>query len=232
MYDKDGFNRYFAHEVKASANTCATYRSFLNRIDDAIGGLDETLARQGLEDVMSWAKDAEVEPFLTYRSHARSVLKRYATYKLGKLAGGEVDGEVVDAEVGDTIEVDLVEADANFIREKEMQVQVRRQLGGLEEGLQAIDDGIEVQVPTGRIDILARDSRGTMVVLELKAGRCPSGALEQLLGYAYDIEQERGIVVRTILVAGSFTDRQRAAAKRAGVEVLTYAYSLSFQKDA
>jgi RecB family endonuclease NucS len=230
MYDRTGFLSYFADVVGASSNTCATYRSFLNRIDEAVSGLDEMLARKGLEGSMEWARTAEVEPFSTYRSHARSVLKRYAMYRLDRVDTNEADEPVTDIV---TAPVDpSIETDANFIREKEMQVQVRRQLVALEAGLIAIDEGAEAQVATGRIDILARDASGGTVVIELKAGKCPAGALEQLLAYAYDVEQEKGTgAVRAMLVAGSFSDRQRAAAKRAGIELRTYAYSLTFQAD-
>ncbi|RZF63961.1 DUF91 domain-containing protein [Sphingomonas populi] len=231
MYDKIGFLDYFANTVKASANTCATYRSFLNRIDDALGGLDEALSSRGLEAVMEWARTTEVEPFGTYRSHAKSVLKRYALYKLEKAAGDE-DASVEEPPASGDELGSLIESDANFIREREMQIQVRRQLTNLEPGLEAIDDGAEITVATGRIDILARDAKGRTVVIELKAGKCPPGALEQLLAYAYDIEQESGKPARAMLVAGSFTDRIRAAARRAkDVELKSYSYSLSFQDD-
>ncbi len=229
MYDKAGFNDYFANVVKASKNACDTYRSFLNRIDQAIGGLDEALQSQGLEAVAQWAKDTDKEPFATYRSHARSVLKRYSHYRLEKLSDGVEEESVQPASDNVADLAETIIADANFLREREMQIQVRLQLGTLEMGLVAIDGGAEVSVATGRIDILARDTQGRTVVIELKPGKCPAGALEQLLAYAYDIEQEHGTAVRAMLVAGSFPDRIRAAARRAGgVELRTYAYSLNF----
>ncbi|WP_230768893.1 endonuclease NucS domain-containing protein [Sphingomonas sp. Leaf4] len=210
-------------------NSCDYYRAFLKRIDHAVGGLDEALDRDGAEHLAEWARTTDLEPFATYRSNARAVLKRYSLYRLGKLSGQvdespDVSSEEVVADLADTIT-----ADANFLREREMQTQVRLQLGTLEPGLVAIDGGIEVSVATGRIDILARDAEGRTVVIELKPGKCPAGALEQLLAYAYDIEQEHGTGVRAMLVAGSFSDRIRAAARRAGgVELRTYAYSLNF----
>ncbi len=229
MYDKAGFNEYFLNVVGASKNAADTYRSFLNRIDQAIGGLDEALLARGGENVAQWAKETDKEPFATYRSHARSVLKRYSLYRLDKASDLTDDGVIVSSE--DTAELaDVVNTDANFLREKEMQTQVRQQLGNIESGLVASDGGAEVSVATGRIDILARDSNGTTVVIELKPGKCPAGALEQLLAYCYDIEQEGGKPARAMLVAGSFSDRIRAAARRAGgVELVTYAYSLSFE---
>lgn len=228
-YDRDGFMHYFAHQIGAQPNTRATYASFLNRIDTALGGLDHALASKSADAVTEWAKTTDAEPFATYRSHARSVLKRYILYKLEN-ATGFVDHEAEPETDGALLVADPVDIDANFLREKEMQAQVRKQLGSLEAGLTAIDDGVEVTVATGRIDILARDADKRLVVIELKPGKCPPGALEQLLAYAYDIEQDRGEAVRAILVAGSFGDRTRAAAKRAGnVELRSYAYTLNFQ---
>lgn len=231
MYDKAGFLAYFSEVVGAAPNTRATYVSFLNRIDIAIGGLDEALASQGGEKVAEWAKTTEKEPFATYRSHARSVLKRYSLYRLK--SASEDDAAPADFEEPEgSIAPEPIETDANFLREKEMQVQVRQQLTSIESGLTAVDGSVETTVATGRIDILAKDGAGKLVVIELKAGKCPAGALEQLLAYAYDIEQEKGTAARAMLIAGSFTDRQRAAARRAGdVELKTYAYSLSFQSD-
>lgn len=228
MYDRNGFLDYFTNVGGAAKNTRDTYNSFLKRIDDALGGLDEALDDKGVEAVAQWAKATDKEPFATYRSHARSVLKRYSQYRLEKENPEE---EPQDSPLLEAI-VNEVEADANFLREKEMQTQVRQQLASLEAGLKAIDDGKEVVVATGRIDILARDADGKLVVIELKAGKCPPGALEQLLAYTFDIEQERQEPVRAMLVAGSFGDRTRAAARRAGgVDLRSYAYSLAFKTE-
>lgn len=233
MYDKAGFLHYFSNVVGASNNTCATYRSFLNRIDDAIGGLDKALDEKGAEAIAEWSKHTDLEPFATYRSHARSVLKRYSLYRLQKVSGEEGSDDEANFPVeSEDILVGVAEVDSNFLREKEMQAQVRLQLSSLETGLVAIDNGTEVAVATGRIDILARDNQGRTVVIELKPGKCPAGALEQLLAYTYDFEQESGESVRAMLVAGSFSDRTRAAARKAGgVDLRTYSYSLAFTDD-
>lgn len=221
MFDRDGFRQYFTGEAGASANTVNTYNSFLNRIDAAIGGLDEAIDENGPEHVAAWGTQTSDEPFATYRSHARSVLKRYLQFRIEKASSPQPDD--VDAEL------DELRVDANFKVEKEMQAQVRLQIGQVEPGLTIADDGNEVSVATGRIDILARDSAGRLVAIELKAGKCPPGALEQTLAYAHSLSIERQEPVRAMLIAGSFDDRLRAAAKRAlDIELKTYAYSLAF----
>jgi hypothetical protein len=55
------------------------------------------------------------------------------------------------------------------------------------------------------------------------------GALEQVLGYAQALSEERNERVRAILIASSFPDRVLAAAKRATDTVLLrYSFTLSF----
>ncbi|MFM8542122.1 MAG: endonuclease NucS domain-containing protein, partial [Chakrabartia sp.] len=71
------------------------------------------------------------------------------------------------------------------------------------------------KLPSGRIDITARDRDGNFVVIELKVGSCPTGALEQVLGYSADLEEETGRLCRAVLVEASFSTSQRSAAKRA-----------------
>lgn len=223
MYDRDGFKRDFLSNG-ASPNSANTYNSFLNRIDQAIGGLDEAIGRDGPEHVASWGRTNEAEPFATYRSHSMSVLRRYLQYRIARASGDPDEGTDVEDELEQTLQ-----EDANFKVEREMQAQVRGQLSQLEEGLQIADGGSEISVATGRIDIVARDARGVLVAIELKAGKCPAGALEQVLAYAHSLSLERNEPVRAMLIAGAFSDRLRAAAKRANdVELKTYAYSLSF----
>ncbi len=230
MYDRAGFYDYFANVVGATKSSCDYYRSFLGRIDRTTGGLDEALDRDGVDHLAEWARTTDAEPFVTSRSNARAVLKRYSQYRTDQVIRA-ASATIPQSEVRDAIEIEeAITVDANFLREREMQTQVRLQLGMLEAGLVAIDGGIEFSVATGRIDILARDAEGRTVVIELKPGKCPAGALEQILAYAYDYEQELGVPVRALLVAGSFSDRIRAAARRAGgVELRTYAYSLNFE---
>ncbi|MFZ2029224.1 MAG: endonuclease NucS domain-containing protein [Vitreimonas sp.] len=204
----------------AKPSTLNTYNSYLRRINDAIGGLDEHMASDGVEKVLKWGQTYDEEPFVSYPSHARSVLKAYVEFSLDESTGG-----------GD-LPPDLTEDDAEqpglvFRLEREMHAAVRKQLDALETGLK--EDDVEVAVATGRIDILARDKSNGLTVIELKAGICPPGALEQTLGYAQALEEERGESVRAILIAAEFPDRIRAAAKRSkGVELRTYEFAMRF----
>ena len=107
--------------------------------------------------------------------------------------------------------------------EKELKQLLRAQLEKVEPGLVADDGGREREVASGKIDITARDANGHFVVIELKVGPCPAGAIEQVLGYSTDLEEETGIPCRAVLVAAEFTLRQRSAAKRAReMHLVTY----------
>jgi RecB family endonuclease NucS len=99
--------------------------------------------------------------------------------------------------------------------EKELKSLLRRQLECVEPGLVEADGGRERAVATGKIDITALDANGHYVVIELKVGPCPHGALEQVLAYSTDLEAETGQPCRAVLVASDFSDRLRSAAKRA-----------------
>jgi RecB family endonuclease NucS len=99
--------------------------------------------------------------------------------------------------------------------EKELKTLVRQQLDQVEPGLVEADGGREREVASGRIDITARDRYGHYVVIELKAGPCPHGALEQVLAYSTDLEEETGLPCRAVLMAADFSPRLEAAAKRA-----------------
>jgi hypothetical protein len=98
--------------------------------------------------------------------------------------------------------------------ERDMQAALRVEIQQLEPGISIIDDGAERSVDSGFIDITARDSSGTIVVIELKAGRAGRDAIGQILSYMGDIaaEEESG-KVRGILIASDFDIKARAAAR-------------------
>lgn len=225
MYRASDFKDYFLNKIGAAPNTINNYNSFLQRIDKAIGGLDEKIASEGTDKVLEWGRTTNLPPFDVYPSHARSVLKRYVGFLIE--AQSPEDDDVIETETAALEPTGLA-----FKLEKEMQAAVRKQLGNLEPGLVEADGGSEYSVSTGSIDILAKDNNGKFVVIELKAGKCPPGAMEQALGYAQSIaEEEEDEQVRVMLIASDFSDRIRAAAKRSvGLTLLTYEFSLRFSE--
>jgi hypothetical protein len=226
-YQTEAFREYFISTVGAKESSYYTYNSYLQRIDKALHGLDEALKRDGSEKVLEWARTTEESPFDAYPSHAKSVLKRYVQF----LIDAETPTPPEQTGVEDTDD-ELEPTGLAFKLEREMQAGVRRQLANLEPGLLEADGGTERRVATGSIDIVAKDNVGCLVAIELKAGQCPAGAMEQVLGYAEALSnEENGAPVRAILIASDFPDRIRAAAKRVrDLKLVTYEFSLKFKE--
>ena len=92
-----------------------------------------------------------------------------------------------------------------------------------------VDGGSEFTTSAGRLDILAEDSKGNLVVIELKAGRATSNVIAQILAYMSTGREEKNKPGRGILVAGEFDDRVKLAAKAVPtLELRKYAYSFQF----
>ena len=205
-------------------NTISGYVSNLNAIDPALSGVDEVIAAEGPAGAFAKLEEALSSGALNYPSDRRSVLRKYLDFAADPLnESAPLPSDDVPSPT---------DAQSYLFRfEKEMQTAVRRQLESIETGLTAIDNGIETVVPTGKIDILARDADGRVVVIELKAGVCPSSALEQVLGYSEDVFQKMDEPVRSLLIASAFTDRTQAAAKRTrDLKLIVYDYVLTFNE--
>ncbi len=112
-----------------------------------------------------------------------------------------------------------------------MQVALRRDITRLESGLRIIDDGAERYVTSGFIDILCKDDKDRVVVVELKAGKSDPRVIGQTLGYMGDLMDEDSLTsVRGIIVAHDFDMRTRSAARAvASLTLYTYAVAFTFQ---
>lgn len=219
-YRAEQFKEYLRPTRKPS--TLNVYLSYIGRIDRLIEGLDEGIARDGVEKTLAWAAGETRAPFDNFPSQAKSVLNSYVQFHVAE--------QSPDASAEGDLAADVDEPTGSaFMIEREMQAAVRKQLSRIEAGLVEDDGGKELGVATGYIDIVARDSNGKLVVIELKAGKCPSGAMEQALGYAQALADEKNEEVRVFLIASDFPDRIMAASKRTiGLKLLKYEFSLSF----
>jgi len=216
------FKEYCLKKQGLAPNTVSQYSSYIGRIDTLVGGLEEAIVRDGVDKLIAWGKGETKDPFNLYPSAARAILNRYIQFSLDKdsISSQEEEDLAQEAEQATGLA---------FRLEKEMHNAVRKQLGNIEVGL--TEDGNEVQVSTGFIDIVARDAEKKLVVIELKAGKCPPGAMEQALGYAQALSDERKEPARVLLIASEFSDRMRAAAKRTlDLKLLTYEFSLRFNE--
>lgn len=220
------FREYFLEKV-GKETSASSYAVNLRKLDVFTGGLDEKIAEVGLAGIIPWAKQQSDGPFEAYyASNVRSALNRYVKFLIDAS-----DPEASEPEVQQETTSAEAEAEATvFQYEKELQVAVRSQLQSLQPGLSIADSGNERPVATGKIDVLATDDKGRFVVIELKAGPCKPGALEQVLGYAEDLQAETGTQTLAVLVASEFPERIRAAARRAkDLRLVTYKLQLAFE---
>lgn len=126
---------------------------------------------------------------------------------------------------------ELIEAsEATFGLERDLQLGLRSNIQQLENGLVIVDKGKEYITDAGRVDILARDAKGTIVVIELKAGTAAPEALTQLLAYMGTISKQEGKEVRGILVAGDFHPRVVFAVRAVpNVKLRRYRFKFTFE---
>lgn len=112
--------------------------------------------------------------------------------------------------------------------ERDLQRALRAHIDQIEPDLRIIDGGGEMTVASGRIDIVAEDSAGTAVVIELKAGTAGVAAIGQILSYMSDLDLTKPSV-RGIIVAGDFAPPAISAARRAGIRLLRYSFKFTFE---
>jgi endonuclease len=159
----------------------------------------------------------------------------YAWYK-SKIKTGDIvvpgfETETHDMNANDETESEVQETiDASLSLEKDLHSYFALRVDEIETGLTLMEDGVERQTDAGRIDLLAKDEAGHMVVIELKAGKAKDNALGQLLGYMGCIGALAGKSqsVRGILVASNFEPRVVYAA-RGLPNVKLVKYRVSFE---
>jgi hypothetical protein len=125
---------------------------------------------------------------------------------------------------------EVIEAfETTFGLERDLQAALRANIEQIEPGLKIIDGGHEKKTDAGRIDILAQDAAGAVVVIELKAGQAAPDALTQLLAYMGAVDREPAQQVRGLLVAGDFHQRIVYASRAvSNVQLRRYRFSFSF----
>ena len=124
-----------------------------------------------------------------------------------------------------------VDSTIQFSLERDLQKALRANIHQLEPGLTIADNGQERQIKRGRIDILARDSNGQYVVIELKAGKAQSKAISQISAYMGAIMQEADEKsVRGILLASDFDESVILASKVIpNLTLKKYGFQFTFQ---
>lgn len=138
-----------------------------------------------------------------------------------------IDDEVIDEEQDD----DFADAaEVTFGLERDLQSALRANISQLESDLTIVDAGKERTTEAGRIDIAAQDSKGNLVIIELKAGLATPEVIAQVLAYMGAVAESDGVPVRGILVAGDFHKRVVWAARAIpNLELKKYSFQFSFE---
>ena len=122
-----------------------------------------------------------------------------------------------------------------FRLERDLQDSIRENITQLEHGLEIIDNGLEYKVKSGFIDILAKDSNGTFVVIELNGGMVKNYVIDQIINYMVDIADANELKfeqVRGIIIASDFEKWVRTASSIIpNLELRYYRYTFELTKE-
>lgn len=116
--------------------------------------------------------------------------------------------------------------------ERDLEAFISDDVSTIEDGLSLYDEkGRQYSVESGRIDLLARDKDGGIVVVELKAGEAKDASLTQILAYMEDIKTKHSKVekIRGMIIAHAFSPRLiKAVSFLPNVELLIYKVKFDF----
>jgi len=125
-----------------------------------------------------------------------------------------------------------VETEQEFAYEADLRDFLAKNLKVIEQGLNLHEDdkgkGVEYPIQGGRIDILAKDKNGRIVVIELKVSRGRNPTIGQLLYYMGWIDKNlnESSKSRGIIIAKEITDDLLLACQRTS-DISLYQYNLS-----
>lgn len=224
---------------KYAENTCGAQVYRVKKVEEFYGSLDDAIASGEIDAIIAEMvystederRDKPNPSKLPFQGNIRNNLAAYRNAAQRYLRFAEGDDSVEVQEEAPTLgnsELEPAEKTQKLALERDMQKALRRNIKSLEVGLKIVDEGAEMSVDTGFIDILCEDSRGAAVVVELKAGKSDARVVGQTLGYMGDLmAEDAGRPVRGIIVAHEFDKRTKASA-RVIPNLLLKSYSISF----
>jgi len=179
-----------------------------------------------------WANNASSQPHAKFWLDAG---RRAAPDFKGKKAVFTLDSSVDTSElaaavVGESTPQDLTEyVESSLSLERDLEDQIVSQLDVLEAGLTLVSRQESSDI--GRLDLLARDSEGRTVIIELKAGEAKDSSIGQIARYIGWYAEKEGKTPRAILVASGFGEPLRWAAKAIpGLKLVTYRVQFAFEE--
>ncbi|WP_081964005.1 endonuclease NucS domain-containing protein [Hoeflea sp. BAL378] len=237
--------RKWLEDQKYSDATVNAQIHRVSKVEAAYGDLDdhfEAGTLQSIIDSLQYSSDDERRSLpnpskLGFEGNIRNNLQSYknAVVRYRKFLAGWERGQFASSDEENTREEVAVEIAEQVISQKlslerDMQAAIRQNIQSLDKNLRIIDDGAERSVLSGFIDVTCdNEVDGSLVVVELKAGKADSRAIGQILGYMGDLaEEEPDRTVRGILVAHEFDKRSRSAARVVPTLKLVK-YTINFQ---
>lgn len=243
------YREWLASQGK-EASTLNTSVSMIKRIENAYGNLEEEFALSGLDTIVaeltysaSDSRNNEPNPSKltidgdiysglssarTHLNYYRRFLEQRSTLDAVSEAVRSVPGPAPSA-VSLVTDPDADAPEAVLSLERDLNAALRQNISQLGQGIEIIDGGKERSVASGRIDILAKSSDGTLLVIELKAVRAPRDAVAQVLAYMGDIQSENSGEVRGMLIAPDFDPRAIAAARMVpALQLKRFSFQFSF----
>lgn len=192
-----------------------------------VGGLPESAKKYGAW----WANKASSQPHARFwldagRRASPDFKAKCTVFTLDSLADA---GDLAAALVDESTPQDLTEyVESSLSLERDLEDQILSHLELLEPGLTLVSRQESSEV--GRIDLLARDSEGRTVIIELKAGEAKDSSIGQIARYVGWYGQKEGKTPRAILVASGFSEPLRYAAKAIpGLRLVTYRVQFTFE---
>ncbi len=112
-----------------------------------------------------------------------------------------------------------------FGTEDELSGLLMQDLHLIEPGLQPVQQ--ESPLPKGYIDILARDAKGDLVVIEVKRRQAELAAVSQLKRYVEEVAKRKNTTVRGILCAPSMSENAAKMLESYGLEFYKLNYEIA-----
>lgn len=179
-----------------------------------------------------WANNASSQPHAKFWLDAgRRASPDFKAKKAVFTLDSAVDtSELAAAVVGESTPQDLTEyVESSLSLERDLEDQIVSHLDVLEPGLTLVSRQESSDV--GRLDLLARDSDGRTVIIELKAGEAKDSSIGQIARYIGWYAEREGKPPRAILVASGFSEPVRWAAKAIpGLKLVTYRVQFAFEE--
>lgn len=109
--------------------------------------------------------------------------------------------------------------------ERHLSIELEKNIELIEKGLKILNN--EVDVKRGFIDLLAEDSKGSLVAIELKRRRAGLDAITQLERYVIELRKRKNTIVRGIVCAPGITPNALKLLESRGFQFFNLKYDAS-----